>query len=79
MPVTEFPHLLHLSATAPSSRLMHNKKGSVCSKKGSSYYISDMYSLILKKTSFEHFSRDQFLNKIHQISLFFISKHYLII
>lgn len=49
MPVTEFPHLLHLSATAPSSRLMHNKKGSVCSKKGSSYYISDMYSLILKK------------------------------
>lgn len=27
MPVTEFPHLLHLSATAPSSRLMHNKKG----------------------------------------------------
>lgn len=49
MPVTEFPHLLHLSAIAPSSRLMHNKKGSVCSKKGSSYYISDMYSLILKK------------------------------
>lgn len=47
--VTEFPHLLHLSATAPCSRLMHNKKGSVCSKEGSNYHILDMHSLIITK------------------------------
>lgn len=49
MPVTEFPHLLHLSATAPCSRLMQNKNGTVRSKEGSNYYILDTHSLLLTK------------------------------